>query len=160
MSPSVCDTLITQRAACDDVWKVPEKVVSGRIVCTPGELESTSPLSILPGVEELAGTSAVNRPARTKGPGVVPLKFPSAPLNPMTKSAPSGPAPDIVCEPQVAVFCCTISPEPRTPVESISTMRPWSPVESMEKSYVGVPGKLEKISWPRLFWSVKVPVKV
>src|ERR1700683_741767 len=120
MSPSCCVTLITQRADCEVVWNVPENVSSGVIDWTPGALESTSPLSILPGVVELKGTSAVNRPARTNGPGVVPLKLPSAPLNPMTKSAPSGPGPDIVCETQVAVFCCTRSPEPRTPVESNS----------------------------------------
>src|ERR1700728_3931000 len=150
--------LMAQRAACCETPNVPEKVgLMVNTVC--GSLMSTSPVSIFPGVELLAGTSAVKRPTIAIGPGVTPLKFPVAPETPITQFAPSGPAPDKVLFAQVAVVCSSICPEPRTPVASNSTMRPCAPVESIEKSYVGVPTREEKTSCPRLsFVSVKVPV--
>src|ERR1700683_5373603 len=150
--------LMAQRAACCETPNVPEKV--GLIVNTVcGSLISTSPVSIFPGVELPVGTSAVKRPTMAMGPGVTPLKFPVAPETPMTQFAPSGPGPDKVLFAQVAVFWSSIWPEPRTPVESNSTMRPCAPVESIEKSYVGVPTREVKTSCPRLsLVSVKVPV--
>ena len=106
---------------------------------TPGK--SASPLSIVPGTPEVVG-SAVNRPTIAIGPGEIPVKLPATPETPITKSVlmvPGSVLPGSVLDVQVKVFCCSSWPDPRIPVASNSTMRPWRPFESIAKSYVGDP---------------------
>ena len=153
--------LMVHRADWDVVWKVPDSsaVVSVKL----GALTSTSPLSIVPGTPEVVG-SAVNRPTIAIGPGEIPVKLPATPETPITKSVlmvPGSVLPGSVLDVQVKVFCCSSWPDPRTPVASNSTMRPWRPFESIANMYVGEPDRLLKTSWPRLSAPrVYVPVKV